>query len=65
MLPQELYSRFIEDPEFRRRFLSDPQTVAQDAGYALDASIVESIRAMKPRSVDTTLGDSRVSLLSV
>lgn len=65
MFPQELYSRFVNDPEFRRRFLADPNGVANALGHDLEPATVDAIRRMSPRSVSTVIESKRGSILAV
>lgn len=37
-IPNEIIGRGITDPEFRERFLKDPQQALTDEGYALKLS---------------------------
>lgn len=54
-IPPELVGRAIQDPEFRRRLLSDPETVARDDGWELSEDQVKALRDLDARAVEEAI----------
>ena len=55
-IPPELVGRAIQDPEFRRRLLSDPEGVARDGGWELSSDQVQALRDLDPQAVEDAIG---------
>ncbi len=60
-IPPELVGKAIQDPDFRRRLLSDPETVVRAEGWDLTEDQMQALRDLDPRAVeeaiDAFLGD--------
>ncbi|MFP3880925.1 MAG: Franean1_4349 family RiPP [Actinomycetota bacterium] len=60
-LPSELVGRAIQNPDFRRRLLADPEGVAVAEGYDLTEAQMDAIRnldaAAVDEAIDAMLGD--------
>lgn len=54
-IPPELIGRAIQDSEFRRMLLSDPQAVAASTGYELDEDQIEALLALDPEQVEAAI----------
>jgi hypothetical protein len=54
-IPPELIGRAVQDPDFRRRFLADPQSAAAAAGYELDQDQMEALRELNPEAIDEAI----------
>jgi Ribosomally synthesized peptide prototyped by Frankia Franean1_4349. len=64
-LPPELVGRAIQDSEFRRRLLADPDVVVAAEGYDLTDAQLEALRnldaAAVDQAIDAMLGDLATS----
>lgn len=60
-LPPELVGRAIQDTEFRRRLLAEPEDVVAAEGYDLTEAQMEAIRNLDAdaveEAIDAMLGD--------
>lgn len=60
-LPPELVGRAIQDTEFRRRLLAEPERVVAAEGYDLTEAQMEAIRDLDAdaveEAIDAMLGD--------
>jgi hypothetical protein len=60
-LPPELVGRAIQDTEFRRRLLAEPEGVVAAEGYDLTEAQMEAIRNLDAdaveEAIDAMLGD--------
>lgn len=60
-LPPELVGRAIQDTEFRRRLLADPESVVAAEGYDLTESQMEAVRNLDAdvvdEAIDAMMGD--------
>lgn len=54
-IPPELVGRAIQDPEFRRRLLSDPEAVVQAEGWELSSAQIQALRDLDPRAVEEAI----------
>jgi hypothetical protein len=51
-IPPELTGRALRDPEFHRQLLTDPETAAASAGYALDQDQIDLLKNPPPDATD-------------
>lgn len=60
-IPPELVGRAVQDPEFRRRLLTDPATAIEGTGYELDQDQIDALTALDAgaveRAVEALVGD--------
>lgn len=60
-IPPELVGRAVQDPEFRRRLLTDPATAIEGTGYELDQDQIDALTALDSgaveRAVEALIGD--------
>lgn len=54
-IPPELVGRAIQDPDFRRRLLADPESAVKDSGYELDQGQIEALRELDPEAIDEAI----------
>jgi hypothetical protein len=54
-LPPELVGRAIQDTEFRRRLLAEPEGVVAAEGYDLTEAQMEAIRNLDAEAVDEAI----------
>jgi hypothetical protein len=54
-IPPELIGRAIQDPDFRRRLLADPERAVQDSGYELDQDQIAALRELDPEAIDEAI----------
>lgn len=54
-IPPELVGRAIQDSEFRRRLLSDPEATARDEGWELTNSQVQALRDLDAQAVEEAI----------
>lgn len=54
-LPPELVGRAIQDTEFRRRLLAEPEGVVAAEGYDLTEAQMEAIRNLDADAVDEAI----------
>jgi hypothetical protein len=54
-LPPELVGRAIQDTEFRRRLLAEPEDVVAAEGYDLSETQMEAIRNLDASAVDEAI----------
>jgi len=54
-LPPELIGRAVQDPEFRRRLLTDPRGLVAAEGYDLDDDQVEALSNLDADRVDDAI----------
>jgi hypothetical protein len=54
-LPPELIGRAVQDPEFRRRLLTDPRGLVAAEGYDLDDDQLEALSNLDADRVDDAI----------
>ena len=54
-IPPELIGRAIQDPDFRRRLLADPENAVKDSGYEFDQDQIEALRELDPKAIDEAI----------
>ncbi|MFQ5966701.1 MAG: Franean1_4349 family RiPP [Acidimicrobiia bacterium] len=54
-IPPELIGRAVQDPEFRRRLLSDPEAAVADTGYELDQDQIDALKELDPEAIDRAI----------
>lgn len=54
-IPPELIGRAIQDPDFRRRLLADPQGAVTAEGYELDQDQIEALQELDPEAIDEAI----------
>ena len=54
-IPPELIGRAIQDPDFRRRLLADPENAVKDSGYEFDQDQIEALRELDPEAIDEAI----------
>jgi hypothetical protein len=54
-LPPELIGRAVQDADFRRRLLDDPQQVVKAEGYELEPDQIEALQRLDPRAIDEAI----------
>ncbi|HUG33088.1 MAG TPA: Os1348 family NHLP clan protein [Acidimicrobiia bacterium] len=53
--PPELLGRAMQDPDFRRRLLTDPHGVVTAEGYDLDGAQLDALSRLDPETVDDAI----------
>lgn len=54
-IPPELIGRAIQDPEFRRQLLSNPEGAVAETGYELDRDQIEALKNLDPAAIDQAI----------
>ena len=54
-LPPELIGRAVQDPEFRRRLLTDPRGLVAAEGYQLDDDQLEALSGLDAGRIDDAI----------
>ncbi len=54
-IPPELIGRAIQDADFRRRLLADPESAVTAEGYALDQDQIEALQELDPEAIDEAI----------
>jgi len=54
-IPPELIGRAIQDPDFRRQLLADPENAVRDSGYEFDQDQIEALRDLDPKAIDEAI----------
>lgn len=54
-IPPELIGRAIQDADFRRRLLADPESAVKAEGYALDRDQIEALQELDPEAIDEAI----------
>lgn len=54
-IPPELIGRAIQDPEFRRQLLSNPEGTVAETGYELDRDQIEALKNLDPAAIDQAI----------
>ena len=54
-LPPELIGRAVQDPEFRRRLLTDPRGLVAAEGYHLDDEQLEALSSLDADRIDDAI----------
>jgi len=54
-IPPELIGRAVQDAEFRRKLLDDPQQVVAAEGYELEPGQIEALQRLDRRAVDEAI----------
>lgn len=54
-LPPELIGRAVQDPEFRRRLLTDPRGLVAAEGYHLDDDQLEALSNLDADRIDDAI----------
>lgn len=54
-IPPELIGRAIQDPDFRRRLLADPESAVAGEGYELDEDQIRTLRELDPEAIDDAI----------
>jgi hypothetical protein len=54
-IPPELIGRALQDPEFRRRLLSDPEAALAGSGYELDQDQIDALKDLDAEALDRAI----------
>ncbi len=54
-IPPELIGRAVQDPDFRRRLLADPEEAVAAEGYELDEDQIEALQQLDPEAIDKAI----------
>jgi DNA-binding MurR/RpiR family transcriptional regulator len=54
-IPPELIGRAVQDPDFRRRLLSNPKEAVAAEGYELDQEQIEALQQLDPEAIDRAI----------
>lgn len=54
-IPPELIGRAVQDPDFRRRLLADPEEAVAAEGYELDKDQIEALQQLDPEAIDKAI----------
>lgn len=54
-LPPELIGRAVQEPEFRRRLLTDPRGLAAAEGFDLDDDQLEALSSLDADRIDDAI----------
>jgi len=54
-IPPELIGRAIQDSDFRRQLLADPERAVKDSGYELDQDQIAALRELDPEAIDEAI----------
>lgn len=54
-IPPELIGRAVQDADFRRRLLDDPEEAVTAEGYRLEPEQIEALRRLDARAVDEAI----------
>lgn len=54
-IPPELIGRAVQDADFRRRLLDDPEAAVMAEGYQLEPEQIEALKRLDARAVDAAI----------
>ena len=54
-IPPELIGRAIQDSDFRRRLLADPESAVAGEGYEFDEDQIRTLRELDPEAIDDAI----------
>ncbi|MGH3650680.1 MAG: Os1348 family NHLP clan protein [Acidimicrobiia bacterium] len=54
-IPPELIGKAVQDPDFRHRLLTDPQSAVTAAGFELDEDQIAALKQLDPEAIDEAI----------